>query len=999
MTLFVPGLKIPTPLGSLGPLIGASALQLLSVMTKVTQLIFFVLLSLGLSVAWGMDPWQTLLDKHHSMPAQLETSTYFEKFEIVPNKNSKIVLFNFELAKELGLLPADAPNHLTQELEQKILSTFDFKIDETGTLTGNRPQVFATYYSDGGLDYDSGTGDGRSVWLGEIKSRSEDGRERTFDINTKGTGRTGLGYEALAGHTDGLTHQPDILQEYYSGEVLYKSGISNASRVLVAIGTNEIRTLSDGKTKAPAGIMVRVSPTNLRFAHLWRYRSDPNKLRKLLEYHFSRDSLFAGRSFADQVKLLFSENIKNSAREMAFYDNFLYTQSSPTRGNRLINGQLVDFGGFNAFELFFADLYADPDLGTVARQKDFSKHWNQELLQILTTFVDLRSLNAEDLFQKIYDRTSLELNLIRLGFDHNEVSELIDKKPVDVRNISQAMQRLTALQTSNVVTVGKKSLRMPIFNLRKWLSDISLSRLLERDFLQLEEVLSVAGTFHSKEAYDSKLAHQEILIFQKTYRNLILALIDQKDKTQNREERLRAIGNRKYLRNSKTRSSDLVPRIARMRNYENLLKSNTPEEKLRSILSHEISSAIDFTADSTIPVFVNQHEGFVMTENEQGNQRPAFLNKTIKTPDWLIRLWNMHPELMREVPIRSEINSQDLSRISEMMLNAAWSSPKFGYLKIMLNRILQLGEIESQFRSLKDLVFVEGSEFKWSEAAHYRDLNMTLVKQRDSLPLIHEKKLLLSDSEFRLLFRGTKTEFSMTLLNSAGEVVLIDGPRKLYIQPSSQKWLLTSSLVATFVNPAYRNRGLYQAVLSHYTEELPAVQKMFLVSENIETMDLAARIFDMTCDSEKLRLLMKMKSIQSLFADLKIDPRAVTNLEPEAIGRLRNYLMLLSLQGKSRLKTGWGLETEDTFSGRFWSSKLSAEEVKIGDHLVRSMETELGQSMENSTEGFYKLFPVSYQKFLARKKLMGSESKNPAFDIPAIPLRLAPQCRFLFSGA
>ena len=91
--------------------------------------------------------------------------------------HGRVVYFNFPLAKEMGLIPADHPSSINKQLEQVILDTFSLQIiNEYDLERGKKyppetikPNAFmATRYLQTQHRNKQGktSGDGRSIWNG-----------------------------------------------------------------------------------------------------------------------------------------------------------------------------------------------------------------------------------------------------------------------------------------------------------------------------------------------------------------------------------------------------------------------------------------------------------------------------------------------------------------------------------------------------------------------------------------------------------------------------------------------------------------------------------------------------------------------------------------------------------------------------------------------------------------------------------------------------------------
>lgn len=113
-------------------------------------------------------------------------------------KGGKLRFFNFDLAKDMGLIPFDHQNKVTKELEKIILNTFGIIIINEFDQMNNRDYpkkemkagtYMATRYLQ--LQHDDkigkNSGDGRSVWNGQIKHQG-----KTWDVSSCGTGATRL---------------------------------------------------------------------------------------------------------------------------------------------------------------------------------------------------------------------------------------------------------------------------------------------------------------------------------------------------------------------------------------------------------------------------------------------------------------------------------------------------------------------------------------------------------------------------------------------------------------------------------------------------------------------------------------------------------------------------------------------------------------------------------------------------------------------------------------
>ncbi len=134
----------------------------------------------------GRHPWQSEVPGSHVL------------YRARKRKNGRIAWFNFDLARDMGLIPDHHPNELNHDLERTLLDTFAIQIiNEYDLINGTKidpadikPNFYmATRYLQ--LQHPGRTGvtsgDGRSIWNGTFKHAGV-----TWDVSSCGTGATCL---------------------------------------------------------------------------------------------------------------------------------------------------------------------------------------------------------------------------------------------------------------------------------------------------------------------------------------------------------------------------------------------------------------------------------------------------------------------------------------------------------------------------------------------------------------------------------------------------------------------------------------------------------------------------------------------------------------------------------------------------------------------------------------------------------------------------------------
>ena len=216
--------------------------------------------------------------------------------------DSRVAYFNFDLAREIGLLPVDHPDRMNPTLEKALLETFGLVIvNEWDQAHGNEPDeadrlphtYMATRYlqlqhpDKRGLN----SGDGRSIWNGWIRGPRGD-----WDVSSCGTGVTRLCPATSV--TGEFYRTGNALTDYGCGTAHVDEGIGAAlmSESFARNGIATERVLAVVARSNGFAVNVRVAPNLLRPSHffgLLRRREDAD-LRRLVAYYAERE-IRAGR--------------------------------------------------------------------------------------------------------------------------------------------------------------------------------------------------------------------------------------------------------------------------------------------------------------------------------------------------------------------------------------------------------------------------------------------------------------------------------------------------------------------------------------------------------------------------------------------------------------------------------------------------------------------------------------------------------------------------------
>jgi uncharacterized protein YdiU (UPF0061 family) len=921
-----------------------------------------IVLSFFISTAMAADNWPTVFEKKH--PIQTELSTQFYKeLPVAANAPGEVILVNFELMKKLGLMSITEDNNISEELSAKILQGFNLRVAKEGDAPIGK--AIATYYADGGKDYSSGRGDGRALWIAEI---NVDGK--TYDVSAKGTGDTGLGYKELAGHSDGLAHVSDALQEYYAGEVLYRSGISDASRILAVIKLPIKKTLTGGE-QVDAAVMVRVSPTNLRFAHQWRYGNEPEAMAKLLEYYFKRQSSYKNLDFKQQVRKLLIDNIETSARELAYFDQSLYSQASPTKGNRLLNGQLIDFGTFQAFDVPFLDFYSDKDLGKVSDQKDFSLFWNQKLKKNLSKLASLEDVDVDLEFKKTYTRYSQKMVLQRLGLATELANDLMLKHPDVTAELLNASEILRTAMTNHKMPVGKMNIHAPVVDVRKVYRDLSWKDLIAPGETNMRILMNSFSTPYSKQGYNTVAVQKGFQQFKDSARKIFNIIIAEQNMSA--VDFMTTIETKRVARNSKHRGPGLGSRLRRMNAWRDIEGKN--RAALLSTLENSIEEAIDFKVSKDSPGSEAPESVLLDLLARDSENKKAPESK--KAVSGLLKEWMAS----RGKPLSANavLNSKNTHLIAEEVRAAGGLSAKWMLVEAITDKFEKNPAANSPL--LENLLIYSPQDFRSSNQEVLES-----EKAWDNI-LVSGKEVNRQQvgGNFTLITYQQGDYFYSKAFDSTGNLVFQDGPRYVYTSKSLNTVVLSTSLVHTYTNPQYQNMGLYQKAFQQYLDKNPKVSGVWLNSENPETMELYAKAMTFLKSQTSRERLVKIPAFVKFFEQVGIAREKIEQPTPEVITEMINNILTLSLQGRVRLKSGFSFEFQPNNFGTFYSRKITPEKVQSMNKAILELETYLTNSKEfDSLVG--SLLPKSYLDFTREKA---------ARKVPSVPM----SCQHLFAKA
>lgn len=255
-----------------------------------------------------------LSDSYTNLPER-----FYERAKPTAALNPKLVLFNDDLAAELGLNQT--------ELQ---------KNDGIDILSGNALPNGATSIAQAYAGHQFGQftilGDGRAIMIGE--QLTPDGER--FDIQLKGAGKT-----IFSRGGDGLAAIGPMLREYLISEALYGLNIPTTRSLAVVEADNAVHR----EQVMSRGILTRVAKSHLRvgtfeFAYAVGDKAD---IKALADYAIERHYPYVQDARSPYLSFL-KEVIKKQAALIAKWQLNGFIHGVMNTDNMTISGETIDYG-------------------------------------------------------------------------------------------------------------------------------------------------------------------------------------------------------------------------------------------------------------------------------------------------------------------------------------------------------------------------------------------------------------------------------------------------------------------------------------------------------------------------------------------------------------------------------------------------------------------------------------------------------------------------------
>jgi len=430
----------------------------------------------------GSHPWRDALpDGYIDYPARILT-------------HGRVAYFNFQLARNMGLLPADHPEELPNALHEKLVQTFSLRIlNEYDHILGQHvppdtlkpsPYMATRYVQLQHADRAGRTsGDGRSIWNGVCRNQGA-----IWDVSSRGTGLTALAPGAVEadrpletgseefGYGCGLAEMDELFEAALLSEIFFVRGL-RTERMLV------ILDIGQGH-----GVGVRAARNLMRPAHCFTYlrQGDRDGLERSLDYLIERQHVNGEWSFSTQHPqkwdLLLGELCESFAAFAAALDiDHIFIWADWDGDNVLANAGIIDYGGVRQFGLRH-DEYRYDDVQrlspALSEQPDKLKLSIQSFAQAVD-FVErgtrrpLEAFEQHEVIHRYWERYAecrLQRILFRVGFDGLSARRLLARDREGVQAFASEYDAIEGVKTAGPLQrVPDGFSRKPLFNIRNLL--------------------------------------------------------------------------------------------------------------------------------------------------------------------------------------------------------------------------------------------------------------------------------------------------------------------------------------------------------------------------------------------------------------------------------------------------------------------------------------------------------------------------------------------------
>lgn len=369
-----------------------------------------------------------------------------------------VAFFNFDLAREIGLIPENHPNEFTPELKEEILKTFSLMIvNEFDQLSGAKfeeetlkPNTYmATRYLQLQHPCKRGTtsGDGRSIWNGQVTHKG-----KTYDVSSCGTGATRLSPATNINKKFYQNGDPSI--SYGCGFAEKDEGLGSLffSEIFKQNGTVTERVLAVIEYQKGLAINVRVHENLFRPSHFFNHlkQGSCDVLKRMVNLyvdHQAKNKTWINVPKDENQRFdFFLARVSETFAKISanFEDEYIFCWLDWDGDNILMDGGIIDYGSVRQFGLYHHE-YRYDDVQrwstSIKEQKLKAKYIVQTFAQLVDFIKTEKKKSVEEFknhhsmhyFDQVFTEWKNRNVLRKVGFNPSQVEFLIQnaKKEID----------------------------------------------------------------------------------------------------------------------------------------------------------------------------------------------------------------------------------------------------------------------------------------------------------------------------------------------------------------------------------------------------------------------------------------------------------------------------------------------------------------------------------------------------------------------------------------
>jgi uncharacterized protein YdiU (UPF0061 family) len=484
-----------------------------------------------------------------SHPFKEKVPNGFVDYPARSREGGRVFYFNFELAKEMGLISPDHKHRINAELEQTILDTFSIviineydeinnKVFDEKTIRPNK--YMATRYLQLQHPNRQGktSGDGRSIWNGIVKGKNG----TTWDVSSCGTGATCLSPATAIHGRYFETGDPSISYGCGYAEVL--DGVAQAilSQIYYKSEVPTERCLAIIEFEDGLAINVRAGKNLMRPSHFFFHlkQNSYKGVKSSVDYYIDRQ--VKNKEWPDfskaknKYKYLLDVVTETFAKITAMFESeYIFCWMDWDGDNILVDGGIIDYGSIRQFGLFHHEYRYDDDdrwSTSIDEQKKKARYIIQTFAQLVDFIMTKEKKNIKEFsrhpslkkFDELFEEHKRRFLLYRLGFPRKFHDLILSKEKDLLDEFSKDFyyfERVTVKRGPRKVADGINT--DAIFCMRDILREMPLHFLQTDELYSSEDFLEIIKSSYATpkliELYKEKGVR--IRRFQKNYINLV----------------------------------------------------------------------------------------------------------------------------------------------------------------------------------------------------------------------------------------------------------------------------------------------------------------------------------------------------------------------------------------------------------------------------------------------------------------------------------------------